>query len=304
MLASMTTPPTSIESDVLASTTTRTVTRGPVTLHVTEVGDRDGPTVLLVHGYPDTSTVWDRVRPRLAPTCHVVTVDVRGAGRSTRPARVRDHALPELTADLVAVADAVAPDRPVHLVGHDWGAIQGWEAVADEATAPRLASFTAISAPSFDLTGHWVRRQLSRRRIAPLLGQARRSWYIAAFQVPGLAPAVWRAGLGRRWADVRRRVEGAPDLPDPAATITDDGVHGIRLYRANAGRVRAPRRDRVLVPTRVLVGEHDAFVSPALFAGLEGVTVDVVPSGRHWLPLTHPEAVAAAVEAHVDDVQR
>ncbi len=231
--------------------------------------------------------------PLLAATRHVVTYDVRGAGRSTRPARVREYAFEALMADLRAVIDAVRPGGGVHLVGHDWGAIQGWEAACDPHTAPALASFTAISAPSLDLSARRLRP--GARGAGPLaaLDQLRRSWYLAAFQVPGLGALAWRDGLGRGWAGLRRRVEGDPGLPGPDGTITEDGIAGVRLYRANVGRLLRPVRSEVLVPTRVLVGAHDRFVAPTTFVGLgPDVEVEVVPGARHWLPLTHPQVVA------------
>lgn len=111
--------------------------------------------------------------------------------------------------------------------------------------------------------------------------------------MPGLGALAWRAGLGGRWADLRRRFEDDPELPDPDPTLVDDGVPGVRLYRANVGRLLFPVRSQVLVPTRVLVGEHDRFVAPTTLAGLgAAVDVRVVAGARHWLPLTHPQVVA------------
>ena len=292
----MTTP-----TDAPAPARTRTVESGGVRLHVEEWGEPGSPPVVLVHGYPDTTSVWQRVVPRLSADHHVVAYDVRGAGRSSRPSAVGAYAFTHLVADLEAVVEATSPDAPVHLVGHDWGAIQGWEVVTDSRTAALVSGFTAISAPSLDLTGHWARRRLDLRGAPALAAQLLRSWYIAAFQLPGLAPAVWRAGLGDRWADLRRRVEADPELPAPAPTVEQDGVCGIRLYRANAGRVTRPRRDEVHVPTTVLVGAADRFVGPALFADLptDRVRVQVVRGGRHWLPLTHADAVADVVRDQV-----
>ncbi|MDQ6842112.1 MAG: short chain dehydrogenase, partial [Actinomycetota bacterium] len=54
----------------------RTVLNGSVALAVLEAGDPSGPTVVLVHGYPDTKELWREVSSRLAGRMHVVAYDV------------------------------------------------------------------------------------------------------------------------------------------------------------------------------------------------------------------------------------
>ena len=130
-----------------------------VDLAVTELGDRVRPTVVLIHGFPNTSAVWAPVAQLLATGgFHVVAYDVRGAGDSGVPTRQSDYALPVLIEDMAAVITAVSPDSPVHLVGHDWGSIQGWEAVTTTRLAGRIASFTSISGPPLEHAALWARR--------------------------------------------------------------------------------------------------------------------------------------------------
>src|SRR3954449_2748026 len=119
----------------------RTVMSGDVRLAVEEQGPPHAPTVLLVHGYPDTHRVWDEVADALSGPFHVVRYDVRGAGASSAPRGRKAYRLEHLKDDLLAVADAVSPDAPVHLVGHDWGSIQSWEAVTEPGAEKRFASF-------------------------------------------------------------------------------------------------------------------------------------------------------------------
>jgi pimeloyl-ACP methyl ester carboxylesterase len=54
-------------------------------LAVRTYGDPAKPTVLLVHGYPDTQAVWDGVVSELVDDFHVVTYDTRGIGASKGP---------------------------------------------------------------------------------------------------------------------------------------------------------------------------------------------------------------------------
>ncbi|MFF4653250.1 alpha/beta fold hydrolase [Streptomyces sp. NPDC001380] len=253
----------------------RTVVSGGVPLAVTEQGDPARPTVLLVHGYPDTHRVWDDVAADLAADHHVVRYDVRGAGGSGAPATRGGYRLEQLAADLRAVADAVSPDRPVHLAAHDWGSIQSWEAVTEPDAGRRIASFTSLSGPCLDHVGLWYRERLARptpRGLRQLLVQSAHSWYIAAFRLPWIAPAVWRLGLARHWGRLLAALEGVQPRPGhPAPTLARDAVRGIELYRASFGpRMRSPRRRTTDVPVQLVTLTGDRYVRPALSEGLEG----------------------------------
>src|SRR5690242_17337653 len=121
-----------------------------------EYGNPSGPTVVAVHGYPDNHHVWDGVAAALAGY-RVVAYDVRGAGDSDKPRGRRAYRQEQLTADLLTVLDEVSPDEPVHLLAHDWGSMQSWDAVSNPAHAARFASFTSISGPSLPYAARWLR---------------------------------------------------------------------------------------------------------------------------------------------------
>jgi pimeloyl-ACP methyl ester carboxylesterase len=186
-----------------------------VELSVRERGNAAAPTVVLVHGYPDSKEVWSPVAERLAGRFHVVQYDVRGCGASTAPRPLRGgFTLEKLTGDFLAVADAVSPEAPVHLVGHDWGSVQGWEFATAAATKGRIASFTSISGPSLDHFGHWIADRLRRpsaRGVRQLLGQGAKSWYVYALCTPVLPERAWRGPLGPCGPGQLRLVEKEPD---------------------------------------------------------------------------------------------
>ncbi|MFJ5276454.1 SDR family oxidoreductase [Streptomyces parvulus] len=286
---------------VLDGARERWVRTGGVELCVAELGDERQPTVVLVHGYPDSKEVWSEVAGRLADRFHVVLYDVRGHGRSTAPSPLRGgFTLEKLTDDFLAVADAVSPDRPVHLVGHDWGSVQSWEFVTVDRTEGRIASFTSMSGPSLDHFGHWINKRLRRptpRRVGQLLGQGAKSWYVYLLHTPVLPELAWRGPLGKRWPRILERVEQVPGGDYPTPSLPSDAAHGAWLYRDNVRpRLRRPRDDAYAhAPVQLVTPLGDAFLSERLYDGLEQwaprLTRRTLPA-KHWVPRTRPDRLA------------
>ena len=285
------------------------VSSGGVQLAASAAGDPARPTIVLIHGYPDTKEMWDPVASRLAERFHVVAYDVRGAGASSAPRSITAYDFDRLGEDLRAVIEAVAPAKPVHLVGHDWGGLQGWEFATDGRFAGRLRSFTAIAGPSLDQVSLGGELLLRERRFGQWLRRVRRSWYIGVLLVPGGPTIAWRVLLaGGRWAAELRRQGVVTDPGYPAPTLADDGVNGARLYRRNMPRRgRRPRRDAVAhVPVQLIIPTRDRYIPLAYYElaeryapALRRVEVD----GSHWLPRTHPDQVAEWVGALVEEAE-
>ncbi|MGH4007285.1 MAG: SDR family oxidoreductase [Pseudonocardiaceae bacterium] len=261
-----------------------------VRLRVHESGRVGAPTVVCVHGYPDDHTLWAGVAAELAPRYHMVSYDVRGAGESGKPRNRDAYRLDQLAQDLAAVVGAVSPDRPVHLLAHDWGAVQTWHAVTGEWLDGRIASFTSISGPCLDHAGHWLRARLRRptpRALRELITQMVSSWYIGFFQLPLLPELGWRTGFAQR----------VLALMEPTSTPTvSDAVCGLHLYRANMlPRLGRPGARTTDIPVQVLAPQRDPFLSVALQTDIRqwapNLAVRVLPGG-HWLPRTNPETVA------------
>ncbi|MEU7316100.1 SDR family oxidoreductase [Streptomyces sp. NPDC007083] len=287
----------------------RRVATGGIELCVAELGDPARPTVVLLHGYPDSKEVWSAVARRLEDRFHVVLYDVRGCGRSTAPKPLRGgFTLEKLTDDFLAVIDAVSPGEPVHLVGHDWGSVQGWEFVTVRRTEGRIASFTSISGPSLDHFGHWLKKRATRptpRRAAQLLGQGAKSWYVYALHTPMLPELAWRGPLGKRWPRLLELSEKVPPGGYPTDSLPDDAAHGAWLYRDNVrARLRRPRTDCYAhAPVQLVTPTGDAFLSEHLYDDLEQwaprLTRRTLPA-KHWVPRTRPDRLADWIGEFVD----
>ncbi|MFD0435930.1 SDR family oxidoreductase [Streptomyces chartreusis] len=290
----------------------RVVRTGGVELCVAELGDPGQPTVILVHGYPDSKEVWSEVAPRLADRFHVVLYDVRGHGRSTPPQPLRGgFTLEKLTDDFLAVADAVSPDRPVHLVGHDWGSVQSWEFATVKRTEGRIASFTSMSGPSLDHFGHWINQRVKRptpRRVGQLLGQGAKSWYVYLLHTPVLPELAWRGPLGKRWPRILERVEQVPSGDYPTPSLPTDAARGAWLYRDNVRpRLTRPRQDAYAhAPVQLITPLGDAFLSEKLYDDLELWVPQLTRrtlSAKHWIPRTRPDQLVSWITEFVTSVE-
>ncbi|RPF34775.1 SDR family oxidoreductase [Streptomyces sp. TLI_185] len=299
---------TGFAQSVLKGARERRIRTGGVELCVAELGDSGQPTVVLVHGYPDSKEVWSEVAPRLAERFHVVLYDVRGHGRSTAPQPLRGgFTLEKLTDDFLAVIDTVSPDRPVHVVGHDWGSVQSWEFVTVKRTEGRIASFTSMSGPSLDHFGHWISKRVKRptpRRVGQLLGQGAKSWYVYLLHTPVLPELAWRGPLGKRWPRILERLEKVPGGDYPTSSLPTDAAHGAWLYRDNVrARLRRPRPDAYAhAPVQLITPLGDAFLSEKLYDELERwvpqLTRRTLPA-KHWIPRTRPDQLASWITEFV-----
>ncbi len=265
-------------------------------LAVRTFGDISKPALVLVHGYPDHQEVWKNVIVYL-PDYFIVTYDVRGAGNSSIPKYIRDYRLERLSMDLEEVVNAVLPGQSFHLVAHDWGSIQSWESVTDPRFEGRILSFTTISGPCLDHAAFWMRNQFKQNR-SRFFKQLSKSWYIAMFQLPWLAPTAWNFFNPERWGKIIRELEGKEGLP-LNQNIVKDGKYGVGLYRANfIPRLLKPRERHAICPVQAIVLKRDNFVSPQL--------VDEMPKwvqtfsrveldANHWAILSQPKLIAESI---------
>ncbi len=168
----------------------RTIATNGIRLHVAECGT--GPSVVLVHGFPESWYSWRYQLPALAAAgYHAVAVDVRGYGRSSKPTRVDDYRMLKNAGDIVGLAESLGGER-VTLVGHDWGAPIVWTSAL---LRPDLFRGVAgLSVPYAPPTPHVGPSPLERMRA--LAGKD--EFYADYFQIPGRAETEIEQDV-RRW---------------------------------------------------------------------------------------------------------
>lgn len=102
----------------------RIVRTNGIDMHVAEAGT--GPTVLLLHGFPEFWYSWRHQLPALAAAgFHAVAPDLRGYGHTDAPANVAGYSLRNNLADLTGLLDALGTPTAA-IIGHDQGATFAW----------------------------------------------------------------------------------------------------------------------------------------------------------------------------------
>jgi pimeloyl-ACP methyl ester carboxylesterase len=272
------------------------VTSNGVELHVEVHGD--GDPVLLLHGWPDDAGLWRHQVPALTKAGFlVIAPDLRGFGRSARPAGQDAYKLASSVADVAAILDAVAGLTPqaegrpeasrentVHVVGHDWGAAVAW--LTAMYLPDRVRTLTALSVP---------------HPAAPVTARQREmAWYQLFFQFEEVAEATLRHD---DWAALRELASGYRDLDRAIANLSRPGAltASLNWYRANLAPRRPGQRPElppVKAPTLGIWSDGDRYLDgarmrasgdlvkgPWRYAEISGAT--------HWIPLDAPEELNA-----------
>jgi pimeloyl-ACP methyl ester carboxylesterase len=259
-----------------------TITVNDLSFAVEDTGG-DGASVLLLHGFPDSSALWRHQIPALTASGYrVIAPDLRGYGDSDRPEGADQYRLELLASDVLGVLDALDVGS-TSVVGHDWGAALGWGLAA--LTPERVNRFVALS------VGHPVGYFADLR-------QREMSWYMLFFQYTGLAEdALRRDGwaLLREWTrnpvDIERYMV---DLDRPGALTA-----ALNYYRANitaeafgsGGGLELPN---VACPVLGVWGDGDYACGEAqMLASAKHVSgpwrYHRVCGAGHWIPLDAPD---------------
>jgi pimeloyl-ACP methyl ester carboxylesterase len=245
-----------------------------IRIHTTMTGQ--GPSVLLLHGFPDTHIVWRKQVPALAAAgFRVLAPDLRGYGRSDAPGGIFDYTLDKLRGDVLGLLDALHIDK-VFLVGHDWGGVIGWQIAA---LAPeRVHRYVTLS------TGHPY--AIAHAGILQHL----RLTYMLGFMVPGLAEHTLRAAdwfLMRQFTDEPGQSDHWKRDLSPPGRLTA----ALNYYRANVSLVLPRGRPHVKVPVMGLWSDRDPALGEKQMRDsahyVDGeFRFEHIRGADHWLQLT------------------
>jgi pimeloyl-ACP methyl ester carboxylesterase len=199
----------------------RRIATNGIHLNVAEQGD--GPLVLLLHGFPESWYSWrHQFAPLAAAGYHAVAPDMRGYGKSDRPAEISAYNQVAVVNDIVGLIPALGYETAV-VIGHDWGAPTAWSTALHH--PDRVTAVGALSVP-FSPRAESAPMAAMRKMFAGMF------FYQLYFQEPGVAEAEFEKDirqalrkflyLGSGEADLSGLKPKGPDadllsdLPDPA----------------------------------------------------------------------------------------
>lgn len=320
-------------SAIVSKFTQSVIETNGVRLSVAAQGE--GPLVLLLHGFPETSYAWRHQLAALSDAgFRAVAPDLRGFGLSDCPIEPQLYTTLDIVGDLVGLMDALGEQDAV-VMGNDWGATIAWQAAL--LRPDRCRAVVALGVPMMG------RAPIAPSRLLPLTEQA---WfYTHYFSQRGQAEREFERNVAATlrklyfWAsgDAGPRDEGTPNpfgfvargaglldaLPEPAslpawldetdfdafvrAFETSGFCGGLNLYRAldrNWELQAAFNGLLVRTPALYLVGEYDTGLAIPGMREIIGAMPQLVPNLRdsrvirragHWLQQEAPEQVNAAV---------
>lgn len=259
---------------------------------VLDQGPLDGPIVLLLHGFPERAASWSAVMDQLNEAgFRTIAPDQRGYSPGARPKRRRDYRVGALVNDVVALIDEIG--APVHVVGHDWGAMIAW--VTAGRRPDLVSSLTAFSVPH---PGSFMTALLTSRQIL-------HSWYFAFFQLPVL-PEKWMTRPGQRaekWYE--KSGMNADDLERTRTDVVDYGAlpFAVTWYRGLPFSNPGIGRLRITVPTSMVWSDGDTFISRSAIERAQQYvdaryTLTVLAGVTHWIPTQAPTEAAQAIIAN------
>ncbi len=270
---------------------------GELTFDARTAGPEDGPLVFMLHGFPQSSLEWRYQMPVLADLgFRVVAPDQRGYSAGARPAGVEAYTVPNLVADVVAMADALGRES-FHVVGHDWGAAVAW--FTGMMHPDRVLSLVPISVPHPSAFGQALAN--------PEGEQARRSGYMETFR-SDTAEAMFLRDDARRLRGIYAGAGlTAAEIDEYVGLLSEPGAltGALNWYRAMA----LPAGGSAIAPTPISMPTMFVWSDQDVALGREGAELtarfvegpyrfEILEGVSHWVPEEAAEALNVLLREH------
>ncbi|ABD27352.1 alpha/beta hydrolase [Novosphingobium aromaticivorans DSM 12444] len=279
-----------------------------IELDVLDVGPREAPVLIFLHGFPESHRTWRHQIAHLSTRFRCIAPDQRGYRGSSKPEGVENYTPDKLIGDVFQLADALGVQQ-FTILGHDWGGAIAW-GVALLGQGTRVTRAVIANAPHPVIFPRllWTDRQ-----------QREASQYMRAFRDTANDAMVREHGLGALLAQALKW-ERAPTMEEEERAALfkdwsnpDAAIAMLNWYRASPMAVPpmdAPfelpegYRDAAVpplaIPTLVIWAMDDMALPPCNLDGMDrlvtNLTVEPVHDCGHFVPWEAPDVVNAALD--------
>ena len=290
---------------------TRVSLANGIELDVVDVGPRDAPVLIFLHGFPDSHRTWRHQIAHLSGRYRCIAPDQRGYRGSSKPKGVENYTPDKLIGDVFQLADALGVG-PFTIVGHDWGGAIAWGVAIMGQLNGRVSRAVVMNAP------HPV---IFPKLLYTNRQQRQASQYFRVFRDPASDELVEQFGLGgvllKAFGEMRENPK--MDAEERAALMEDyanreAAIAMLNWYRASPMEVldmdapyeipagwQPPALPKLTIPTLVIWALDDIALPPANIEGLDEVIADLtlvtVPGSGHFVQWEAPAEVNGALDA-------
>ena len=288
---------------------TRVTLASGIELDAVDVGPRDAPALIFLHGFPESHRTWRHQIAHFSDRFRCIAPDQRGYRGSSKPQEISAYTPDQLIGDVFQLADALGVER-FTILGHDWGGAIAW-GVALTGQGTRVSRAVIANAPHPAVFHKLLWTSPEQRASSQYMRVFRDTANDALVREHGLAGMLLKA-----FGD--RPVSPAMEEDERHALLADwqdrDAAFGmLNWYRASPMDVPAPdaplalpegaalQVPRLTIPTLVIWAMDDMALPPVNLDGLDeyvtDLTIEKVPNCGHFVPWEAPDRVNAAMDA-------
>jgi len=285
-----------------------------IELDVLDIGQRDGETLIFLHGFPESHRTWRGQIAHFSEKYRCIAPDQRGYRGSSNPQDASEYTIGKLMGDIEQMADALGAGN-FTLVGHDLGGVVAWAIALTGTMAGRIDHLVIANAPHPLILSKLLYTNAEQRASSQYIRAFRDRRNDAVTREKGLLPLMVKA-LGFDASSSMENEERAQLMTE--WSNPDTAIAMLNWYRAGLADVppmdtpyelpadySPPALPNVTIPTLIVWGIDDIALPKANLDGLDELVDDLtlvkVAGCGHFVTWEAPDKFNAALGEFLDN---